>query len=513
MRRAASAIFFGSMYRTERGGRRHTPRRLFALPAALCWLTLVGGLGLAGCSPEESLTRYVQSIEEAPEQEYVPLPDLVLTASIDESSPVLLTTDELNVGIGPEPIEPAQSIVAFDKRTGRIAWRRPRAGDHAYSTPLVIEQDGLPQIVSVSGRGVAAYDPKTGKERWWCQHHGHTVVPRPVFGHGMVFFCTGYESPSLIAVDPSGEYDVTTSHVRWQADKGIPFNASPLLVGTQLYLMGDMGVLSCYDAILGTVLWQHRLPGKYSASPVEVDGNVVVVSDEGVATVIRPGEEFQLVSTNVLDGEVQASPAVSGKSLFLRTATHLYRIAESADDGETSLDWPQFRGPSGDGHAAAHGVPTEWGEEKNVIWKTEIPGGGWSSPVVSGDQVWLTTAVEESDGAVSLRAVCIRRSDGVVSHEVEILRKESPEEMHPRNGHASPTPVIEGDRVYVHFGAHVTACLSTDGKLAWRTRVPYHHYHGPAGSPIVCGDLVVVNCDGYDGPFDKNSERQITEEE
>lgn len=486
------------------------------------WAVLVLLVGVAllaatlpGCGSKVEVDRRVErfqqyeptasaSLDSEPQE---PSEPTIVPTAYDESAPILMTSDELNVDLGPDPIDPAQSIVALDKETGRIAWRRQRDGDHAYSTPLAIDMDGVRQIVSVSGHGVASYDPDTGRELWWCRHHGHTVVPRPVFGHGMVFFCTGYEAPSLFAVDPSGEYDVTQTHVRWQTEKGAPFNPSPLLVGTQLYLMGDRGTLTCYDAILGTPVWEHRLPGNYWASPIEVDGQVVVINHEGVASVIEPGDEFKLVATNVIDAPVQASPAVSGKSLFLRTESHVYRIADSTDDADTPLDWPQFRGPIGDGIAGSRGVNLRWSESKNVVWKQEIPGKGWSSPVIAGNQVWLTTAVEESDGAVSMRAICLDRTTGETQHDIEILRKQSPEATHPMYGHATPTPAIDGDRVYVHFGANATACLSTAGKLLWRTRLPYHQYYGPCGSPIVCGNLVVINCDGYDGPYDQGSER------
>lgn len=495
------------------GGDDPGPWTLLAFGVALFLLAAT----LPGCGSQASVAPPIERF-----QQYEPVGDAplapvpggsdepsLLPVAYEANVPVMLAAEELNIGLGPEPIEPAQSIVALEKETGRIAWRRQRDGDHAYSTPLVVEMDGVAQIVSVSGRGVASYDPDTGRELWWCRHHGHTVVPRPVFGHGMVYFCTGYEAPSLIAIDPTGEYDISESHVRWQAEKGVPFNASPLLIGTQLFLMGDRGVLTCYDAILGTLSWQHRLSGNFSSSPIEVDGLVLAVNDDGVASVIQPGDEFELIATNVIDAPVQASPAVSGKSLFLRTESHLYRIAATTDDGDAPLDWPQFRGPTGDGNAGRRDMQLRWSESRNVVWKTAIAGRGWSSPVIAGDQVWLTTALEESDGAVSLRAVCINRTTGETQHDIEILRKQSPEPMHPRNSHATPTPVIDGDRVYIHFGAHATACVSTDGRLLWRTRIPYHHYHGPAGSPIVCGNLVVINCDGYDGPYDRESDQRV----
>ena len=152
-------------------------------------------------------------------------------------------------------------------------------------------------------------------------------------------------------------------------------------------------------------------------------------------------------------------------------------------------DWPQFRGPGGQGLAAGEGLPLQWNERLNVTWKTPIPGSGWSSPVILGEQIWMTSAL---DRARSLRAICVSRSTGEVVHDVEIFRLTNAGRIHRKNGHASPTPVLERGRVYVHFGAHGTACLSSDGTLLWKTRLKYYHHHGPASTPILVDDLLIV---------------------
>lgn len=169
-------------------------------------------------------------------------------------------------------------------------------------------------------------------------------------------------------------------------------------------------------------------------------------------------------------------------------------LAPAPPDGE---GWPQFRGPTGDGRSPSVGLPLEWSESKNVTWKTGIPGLGWSSPVVSGNQVWLTTA---SPNGGELSAVCVDRTCGKIVYHRKIFDIERPEDIRDYNSHASPTPAIEEGRVYVHFGSLGTACLETEtGSVVWSRRdLPCKHVRGPGSSPILYGDLLFINFDGYD---------------
>jgi len=164
-----------------------------------------------------------------------------------------------------------------------------------------------------------------------------------------------------------------------------------------------------------------------------------------------------------------------------------------------AADWPQFRGPDGQGHSTERDLPLVWSETENVAWKTPLEGLGWSSPVVRGRQVWLTTAIEEQG---SLRAICLDATTGQIMRDGEVFRKRDLGPINPKNSHASPTPVLDQDRVYVHFGAHGTACLSARGEVLWRNEELEHdHRHGPAGSPVLWRDLVILNCDGVDRQF------------
>jgi outer membrane protein assembly factor BamB len=166
--------------------------------------------------------------------------------------------------------------------------------------------------------------------------------------------------------------------------------------------------------------------------------------------------------------------------------------------------WPEFRGPSGQGHASDTGLPLDWSESRNVVWKTPVAGRGWSSPVVADGRIWLTTSTETTEGrrGVSLRALAFESATGREIVNTEVFRVDRPEALNGKNSYASPTPIADGDRVYVHFGAQGTAALTTAGDVVWRTRLDYQSQHGNGGSPIRYGDLLIVNCDGNGGEGD-----------
>jgi outer membrane protein assembly factor BamB len=220
-----------------------------------------------------------------------------------------------------------QYVVALDKRTGEIRWKKPRAGYQAYTTPLLITVDGKDQMISPGAWRAVAYDPSTGEEIWSVRYgKGYSNVPRAVFGHGSVYICTGFDQADLLAVDPTGTGDVTETHVAWQSKRGIPLTPSPILVGDQIYFVSDNGVTTSLDAKTGKEHWRQRLGGNYSASPVYADGRMMFLSEECETTIIEPGQTYKALAKNRLEGRCLASIAVSGGALFLRTDTHLYRI-------------------------------------------------------------------------------------------------------------------------------------------------------------------------------------------
>ncbi|HTU24693.1 MAG TPA: PQQ-binding-like beta-propeller repeat protein [Pirellulales bacterium] len=228
-----------------------------------------------------------------------------------------------------------QYIVALDKNTGKIVWRVERTGDKAadgnenkaFCTPLVIEVDGRPLLISPAARRVFAYDPATGKEVWVVHYApGYSNVPRPVFGHGLFFISTGYDHPELWAIRPDGTGDVTASHVVWKVTENAPTNPSPLLVGDELYMMSDSGIATCLDAKTGTRHWRKRIGENQSASPLLADGKIYFWSEEGQTVVLAPGTSYNEIARNRLDDGFMSTPAAVGTALFARTRTHLYRI-------------------------------------------------------------------------------------------------------------------------------------------------------------------------------------------
>jgi outer membrane protein assembly factor BamB len=192
----------------------------------------------------------------------------------------------------------------------------------------LITVNGKQQIISPGSGAVCAYDPATGQEIWRVKYDGYSVIPRPVFGHGLVFVSSGFESPSLLAIHPDGKGDVTASHVAWTLRKGAPLTPSPLLVDDELYLVSDSGIASCVDARTGKVYWQERIGGNYSASPLYANGKIYCQSEEGTGVVLQAGKRFQVLARNPMGERTLASYAVCDGAFFIRTEKHLFRIQD-----------------------------------------------------------------------------------------------------------------------------------------------------------------------------------------
>ena len=222
-----------------------------------------------------------------------------------------------------------QFVVALDKLTGRVRWKKPREGYQAYTTPLIVSLPSGDQVISPGAFRAVAYEPRTGKELWHVTYgEGFSNVPTPVYGAGLVFICTGFQQASLLAVRLDGRGDVTKSKVVWKLDRGVPLTPSPLLVGDELYFVTDNGIATCVDAKTGKEYWRARLGGNHSASPIYADGRIYFLSEEGQSVVIAPGQQLKHLATNQIEGRTLASMAVAGGSIFVRSETHLYRIAK-----------------------------------------------------------------------------------------------------------------------------------------------------------------------------------------
>jgi len=240
-----------------------------------------------------------------------------------------------------------QYVVALDKDTGRTVWKTPRSVDYrdlgpdgkpkadgdfrkAFATPQIIEVGGEPLLISLGGRAAYGYEPMTGKERWRIEEHGsHSTSTRPVAGHGMVFYPTGFDTPKLFAIRPDGTGDATATHVVWTFARSVPNKPSILLIDDLLYMINDVGIASAVEAKTGELVWQSRVGGTFSASPIAVNGRIYLFDEDGKTTVIEAGREFKPLAENTLDNGFMASPAVGGNALYVRTRTDVYRIEEA----------------------------------------------------------------------------------------------------------------------------------------------------------------------------------------
>jgi outer membrane protein assembly factor BamB len=272
------------------------------------------------------------------------------TACVDVTGKILWTTREHSLkskhGTGGSPVivddllifdndsDETPGVVALDKQTGKTRWRVTRPPTEAKSkfsfcTPLVIEVKGQKQVISPGSGIVQALNPKDGSEIWHVLYaSGYSVVPRPVYAHGMIFLSSGYDKPVGYAIKADGQGDVTATHVAWTATKHVPLNPSMLVIGDELYMLDDGGFLSCLDARSGDVHYQERLVGPSSASLLFADGHIYAIDELGKTAVVAPGKTMQVLATSELGEKTQSSMAVCDNDLIIRTEKALYRVGK-----------------------------------------------------------------------------------------------------------------------------------------------------------------------------------------
>ena len=223
-------------------------------------------------------------------------------------------------------------VIALDAATGAIRWKTMRQTKakkpFSFCTPLAIEVAGATQIILPGAGFVASYDVQDGHEIWRVAYgEGYSVVPRPVFAHGLLFVSSSFDAAVLYAIKPAGAAgDATATHIAWSSRKGAPHSASTLVLGDEIYFVSDAGIATCADARTGVVHWSERLGGGFSASPVAAEGRVYFQNEAGVGFVVQAGKTYRLLATNDLGERTLASPAVADGALYLRTEQHLWKI-------------------------------------------------------------------------------------------------------------------------------------------------------------------------------------------
>ena len=249
-----------------------------------------------------------------------------------------------------------QFIVALDKKTGRTVWQKNRSIDYkdldpdgqvqsegdfrkAFATCQVAELQGQPTLLSQGSKAFYAYEPLTGEEIWRVEERtSHSGATRPVIGQGLIFVPSGFSQGQLLAIRPGKKGEVvdanaaepgnTQLQVVWKGKRSVPKKPSLLLLDNLLFGIDDNGVATCWEADSGQVLWNERIGGNYSAAPLAAEGHIYFFSEEGKTTVVAAERTFKKLAENQLGDGFMASPAVSGKALFLRSRTVLYRLED-----------------------------------------------------------------------------------------------------------------------------------------------------------------------------------------
>jgi outer membrane protein assembly factor BamB len=224
---------------------------------------------------------------------------------------------------------PASYLLAVDKKTGKERWRADRGkGRMSYTTPFVVETPGGPELIVNSSQRVDAYDPRSGAFLWHVGGSNQFPIPAPTFHDGVLYMTRGYRSGPYMAIRPGGRGDISASHVVWEVPTGAPYISSLVYDEGILYMASDVGAVTAIDAASGKRIWQQRVEGIFSASPVAGDGKIYFVSETGETIVLKAGRQPEVLARNDIGERLIASPAISNGQLFIRGDGRLFAIGK-----------------------------------------------------------------------------------------------------------------------------------------------------------------------------------------
>ena len=224
---------------------------------------------------------------------------------------------------------PASYLLALDKQTGKEKWRIDREkGVLSHCTPFVARRDDGDELIINSSNSVDAYEPLSGQFLWTADESVRYAIPSPSFGDGVLYMSRGYRSGPYLAIRTGGRGDVSKTHILWRVGSGAPYISSLVYYEGLVYMANGMGIVTAVDASSGQRVWQERIGGIYSASPVAAGGRIYLLNESGETVVIRAGTECRVVARNPLEERVVASPAISNGQLFIRTDAHLVCVTE-----------------------------------------------------------------------------------------------------------------------------------------------------------------------------------------
>ncbi len=224
---------------------------------------------------------------------------------------------------------PASYLLAVDKKTGKQRWRADRGkGRWSYTTPFVVESATGPELIVNSSQRVDAYDPRSGAFLWHVGGSNQFPIPAPTFHDGVLYMTRGYRSGPYMAIRPGGRGDISASHVVWEVPTGAPYISSLVYDEGILYMASDVGAVTAIDAATGKRIWQQRVEGIFSASPVAADGKIYFVSETGETIVLKAGRQPEVLARNDIGERLIASPAISNGQIFIRSDDRLFAIGK-----------------------------------------------------------------------------------------------------------------------------------------------------------------------------------------
>lgn len=227
---------------------------------------------------------------------------------------------------------PASHLLALDKKTGLEVWRIDRGqGVHSHCTPFVAKTGSREELIVNSSQRVDAYNPLTGELLWFAGEVVRYAIPVPAYGDGVLYMSRGYRSGPYLAIRTGGSGDVSATHVLWRVGRGAPYISSLLYYEGLVYMVNGLGIATCIDGATGKRVWQERIGGIYSASPVAAEGRIYLLNESGETVVLRAGREPQILERNTLGERVVASPAISDGGFFVRTDSHLICVRNPSE--------------------------------------------------------------------------------------------------------------------------------------------------------------------------------------
>jgi outer membrane protein assembly factor BamB len=387
-------------------------------------------------------------------------------------------------------------LTALDKKTGQTIWTVDRAEESNWATPYIWQNAQRTEIITPGTKKVRSYD-LDGKLLWELGGMSSIAIPTPFAAHGMLYITSGYvadQTRPYFAIKPGAKGDISlkpgetaNAHIAWHLPQAGPYNPSPLVYGDTLFTLLDRGFLTAHNAKTGAELFgKQRIDpaaGAFTASPWAYNGKVFAASEDGDTFVMAAAPTFQLLHKNSLNEMIMATPAIARGSLFIRTYSKLYRITNKP------AAWDRFRGPNGAGVAETGPLPADFGPGKNNSWKVALPP-GHSSPIVVDGRVLLTAF----EGDQLLTIALDQRTGQTLWRQPAPRPRQEP--LDKRNSPASPSPVSDGQRVYVFFPDYGLLAYSLAGQLQWSVPLgPFDNSYGMGASPILAGDKVVLVCD------------------